>query len=1163
MLLLQIIVVSSVSLIATTSAVYNITADDSKCTQCQTLKHYLQNVNHFASNSQLQFLPGLHHLPTDLIIQNVNNISLIGSRANDTTPNTVIQCTSSVGIVMTNITNLTIANMVVQSCKTALHSLKPAVFIKECSFVQLHYVYIYHANYKLAISLLGINILGDSYIQDFTCFEMHFYYNEISTEMKNHTLLVNHYSIINNFRGEYGIYLYLSQYSYKMTFQVSNTFITKLKRDAFICVISHSSTIQNMVLITNCQFVNNSNYFKYLFYSVNVSVHFNCCQFYYNIYLNYEGFIRITHGEIARIFHCNFNHNVLSLHSKEEFAIIQVINVSDTTVKHCYFYSNNLMVLYALRSTVLIHSTTISTTKIPFYYTVGHVIKLDNTRLCLSGPVIFHKNRMYLMSIITMFNSNITVYGHIEFSRNHAVSIIGYGCTIYYDNNYCQRTSINFKDNSTIAIISNDIYMYFMSKCLHVNAPKCHYPQCFFQYFSTKNLNNSIHTGNYSIIIENNSFKNNILSFITDVIITEAHESYVMNFFKNNLNKIFKKLFATITHCYWLPQSSFTTTIPLDVNRQYIQYKNNSQLLLMSANKTLCYCSDKKHYDCFKDELGYLYPGRTLTVAFYVSVGSNFNAETEQFSIIAGVNVKQMHASPCKVINAKEIVQFIDKNCTKVKYTISFPINMHKWCELFLKTSQTQDTYDIFYIRELSCPLGFVKIDGICQCYPSFKQFGFTDCDINTQTILRPTRGWISLDAEIPRNSSFSCYISKQCPFDYCKTFSFYLNLSTPDSQCQFNRCGLLCGQCKQGFSTIFDSSNCQPCSNNHLLLIIPIAIAGLALVFLLFVLNLTVSDGTINPFILYVNTVSINSTIFLPDHYTIPNPLHIFISFSNLDLGITTCFYNGMDDYAKLWLQLAFPFYIISITLLIIIVSRYSITIQRLTVHRAIPVLATLFLLSYTKILRITSNVLFLFSSITHLPNEHTTLVWSVDANISLFGIKFTLLFITCLVLYLMLLLFTGFILCPNVILKKIKLFNNIKPLSDSYKMAYKIYYWFGVQLLMRIIFFYTSILNIKLNFIISYIILNIANGFQGMRRPFKNKLHNYQELFLMINLLVLYMVALYKCWLASYVLISLVGIHFSLIISCRIMTHLCGRLTTRILSCWIINKYFYISKT
>ena len=128
-----------------------------------------------------------------------------------------------------------------------------------------------------------------------------------------------------------------------------------------------------------------------------------------------------------------------------------------------------------------------------------------------------------------------------------------------------------------------------------------------------------------------------------------------------------------------------------------------------------------------------------------------------------------------------------------------------------------------------------------------------------------------------------------------------------------------------------------------------PIAIAGLVQVLLLFVLNLTVTDGTINGFILYVNIISINTPVIFTELNQF-KPTYTFISIANLDLGIQTCFYNGMDDYTKMWLQLAFPFYLIFIvTLIIIITSRYSTTMQRLTARRALPVLATLFLLSYT----------------------------------------------------------------------------------------------------------------------------------------------------------------------------------------------------------------------
>jgi len=73
-------------------------------------------------------------------------------------------------------------------------------------------------------------------------------------------------------------------------------------------------------------------------------------------------------------------------------------------------------------------------------------------------------------------------------------------------------------------------------------------------------------------------------------------------------------------------------------------------------------------------------------------------------------------------------------------------------------------------------------------------------------------------------------------------------------------------------------------------------------LVLLLFLLNFTVTDGTINPFVFYVNTISINNTVFFPDDNSNENVFaYVFISLANLDLGIETCFYNGMGDYTKM----------------------------------------------------------------------------------------------------------------------------------------------------------------------------------------------------------------------------------------------------------------------
>ena len=1103
----------------TSSTVYNVISDDSisGCHHCLNLQHYLSNVTKH-SNTQLHFLPGLHHLPTDLIIQNVHNISLIGSTANGATPDTVIQCVSSVGIVMTNVTNLTIRNMVIKNCEKQ-DSPRASVFIKECHFVTLHSVHIYHD--RVVISLLGFNVLGNSYFHEITCQEMRLYYNETTVKAQNHNILIDSFHVTNHFKSEYGIYLNMSQYSYEITLQVVNTTIEQLRRSSLLWAISNSSASQNRVFIYKCRFHNsNDKTVWYLFYLENVTVNFNDCQIYYNTFSKCQALVKsVSCGNVTFInFDLKDNRLYENIFPSKKTALIQIMGISDVTIKHCQIYNSKTKVLDTSDTTVVIENTTFFLIKTAYKST----LQLQNTDLLLKGPIVFHKNRHNFGTVIKLYHSIITVHGYIEFSKNHAFSIVTFSCR------GISCSMMKVLDNTTILIASNGLFTYFTDamKFLTYRGAKFLYPQCFFQYFSTINLDDYINAGNFTILIKYNRFKN--LSLIHNLYslasLVDKDFAKMLEILAMSPDVLFPFSMAT-THCYWLPQSAFNTAIPLDVNKQYIKYTNNSKLLHMNDEKTLCYCQDRKHYDCFKDELNSLYPGQTLTVSFYANVNHTLNNEI--------ITELQTYDTACTVLNAKQNIQFIGKNCTTVEYAITFPTN--NWCELLLRSQQT---YNIYYIRELPCPLGFVKIDGICQCYPSFRQFGFTDCDIDTQAVLRPSKGWISCNSN-GQNGSYSCEISRLCPFDYCKPSSFYLSFSTPDLQCQFDRTGLLCGQCQQGLSTMFGSHHCQHCSNIYLLLIIPIAIAGLALVLMLFFLNLTVTDGTINSFILYANIININSTMFFPDHHTI-DPLRMFISLANLDLGIQTCFYNGMDDYAKVWLQLAFPFYIISIATLIIVVSRYSIAIKRLTTHRATSVLATLFLLSFTSILCTTSSALFTYSSISHLPSKHTRVVWSLDANVPLFEAKFILLFVLCIILFSLLVLFTIILLCTKTLIK-FRLLHNI---LDSYQRPYKSYYWFGLQLSMRIFFLYISRLDVKINITISIITLSILNAVQGLQRPFKNESQDYHETLLMINLFGLYVFTLSKWWIAIEILIVIAGTQFVLIIVYHVVNHFCGEI-------------------
>jgi len=134
------------------------------------------------------------------------------------------------------------------------------------------------------------------------------------------------------------------------------------------------------------------------------------------------------------------------------------------------------------------------------------------------------------------------------------------------------------------------------------------------------------------------------------------------------------------------------------------------------------------------------------------------------------------------------------------------------------------------------------------------------------------------------------------------------------------------------------------------------------------------------------------------------------------------------------------------------------------------------------------------------------------VDTSIPLFGVKFTILFIACLILFLILVLF-------NVVLiftKKLSYFKVVtyfKPLLDAYQGAYKInfYYWTGLRLLIRAIFFALTALERNINMMAGILFIGVLIWLQGKMSPFKCKLNNTMEILCLFNLLVIFVISLY----------------------------------------------------
>ena len=351
-------------------------------------------------------------------------------------------------------------------------------------------------------------------------------------------------------------------------------------------------------------------------------------------------------------------------------------------------------------------------------------------------------------------------------------------------------------------------------------------------------------------------------------------------------------------------------------------------------------------------------------------------------------------------------------------------------------------------------------------------------CDGSTGAIFKQpqSRAWISYI----NNAVLTGYlVYPNCPFDYCLSTNppVTIDLNQPngaDAQCAFNRSSLLCGSCQPGLSLSLGSSCCLPCPSYWPALLIAITIAailaGIALVTLLLVLNMTIAVGTLNGLIFYANIVYTNKSILLPFQN---NVITVFISWLNLELGIDTCFFPGMDTYIKTWLQLTFPSYVILLVVLVIIISSYSTKFSNLIGKKdPVATLATLILLSYAKLLETCFKSLSV--GILDYPDGSSEMLWLPDATIKYLSGKHIPLFIAAVLILVVGLVYTTFLFLWQwlLYLPRWKIFKfsrnpKIQTFIETYHKPYtpKHRYWTGLLLIVRIVLYLVAAINVSNN--------------------------------------------------------------------------------------------------
>ena len=498
----------------------------------------------------------------------------------------------------------------------------------------------------------------------------------------------------------------------------------------------------------------------------------------------------------------------------------------------------------------------------------------------------------------------------------------------------------------------------------------------------------------------------------------------------------------------------------------------------------VCFCTND-HFDCsYQPPPISVMKGESFTVSLVTidQAGHIIPAEVETFLLPSDGN---------NIIHVSENTS-TGNNCTPLNFSVH---SSKDHIELILyargpcKDANFSQGRIVIQFSNCTCPIGFqqkITTETRCECECDEKLTRYVEiakCIHQSKTLVRSTNSWIN--ATITNGGGFSGYlVHRHCPLNYCAdSLSVPINLTLAngaDAQCALNRVGVLCGTCKSDFSVSLGSSNCIACPSYWPAVFIGIVLlfflAGVVLVALVFVLNITVAVGTLNGIVFYANVMDANGGTFFT--FSRPNYVTVFISWLNLDFGFDICIIKNLDTYWKTWLQLAFPIYIIFLVAMVIVISERSKWFSRLIGRKnPIAALATLIFLSYTKLLKIVITGLSC-TTLTYsgLNGEHyqTPHVWLADATVPCYRGKHIVLFIVAVFILLAGLAYTLLLLTwqwvlylRNKIIRSraqvwsLKLSIFIETYHSPYTPQNR--YWTGLLLLVRVILYIASTANVS----------------------------------------------------------------------------------------------------
>ena len=445
---------------------------------------------------------------------------------------------------------------------------------------------------------------------------------------------------------------------------------------------------------------------------------------------------------------------------------------------------------------------------------VGHggaIYAINNNALNFSGTSNFVNNSAARGgAICTSINNALTFNGTIYFTNNgHS------GGEVHTLNGYTSggvyigiKSTISILPHTTVyweknhATHGGAIYVQDASPTSYCTQVSSYLPkeECFFQ-LPGQNLSNGI---DVQLLFKNN-YADDAGSVLYGGAIHNCNLSHGLDSYSSG------KVFDMIVHNN---DTDYNTTSKISSDPIYT-----------------CLC---KTLDCSYIAPRTVYPGETFQVSV-TAVGQRYG--TVSSGVISKID---QSLTPGDDLPDSQRLQQAKSTCTNLNYTL-FSLAQTVKIKLHAEGSPCSNFGDI-YILDIhvnlnqTCPPGYnISLSNkSCVCKPRLAIYTH-QCHITNgmEQITRDSHQqfWVGYD-----NQSDGLILHPLCPFDYCVSHKVVITLNNTDTQCAYNRSGLLCGHCKEGYSLILGVSQCRQCTNSHLVLLIPFAVMGVSLVFLLLV---------------------------------------------------------------------------------------------------------------------------------------------------------------------------------------------------------------------------------------------------------------------------------------------------------------------------------------